>query len=120
MVYVGLVAVGEGNGNPLQYSFLPGKFYGWRSLVGYSPWGRKESDMTERLQCPVARDVKSPPANSRDMRDAGLIPGPLEEMAAHSSTLAWRIPRTEEPLGLRSLGAQSQTPLKQLSMHKVH
>ena len=26
---------------------LPGKFHGWRSLVGYSPWGRKESDMTE-------------------------------------------------------------------------
>ena len=28
---------------------LPGKFHGWRSLVGYSPWGRKESDTTERL-----------------------------------------------------------------------
>ena len=28
---------------------LPGKLRGWRSLVGYSPWGRKESDMTERL-----------------------------------------------------------------------
>ena len=28
---------------------LPGKFHGWKSLVGYSPWGRKESDMTERL-----------------------------------------------------------------------
>ena len=28
---------------------LPGKSRGWRSLVGYSPWGRKESDMTERL-----------------------------------------------------------------------
>ena len=28
---------------------LPGKFHGWRSLVGYSPWGRKEVDMTERL-----------------------------------------------------------------------
>ena len=27
----------------------PGKFHGWRSLVGYSPWGRKESDTTERL-----------------------------------------------------------------------
>ena len=27
---------------------LPGKFYGWKSLVGYSPWGRKESDMTLR------------------------------------------------------------------------
>ena len=25
--------------------FLHGKFHGWRSLVGYSPWGRKESDM---------------------------------------------------------------------------
>ena len=24
--------------------FLPGKFYGERSLVGYSPWGRKELD----------------------------------------------------------------------------
>ena len=28
---------------------LPGKFHGWRSLVGYSPWGRKELDMTEWL-----------------------------------------------------------------------
>ena len=28
---------------------LPRKFHGWRSLVGYSPWGRKESDTTERL-----------------------------------------------------------------------
>ena len=27
--------------------FLSGKFHGERSLVGYSPWGRKESDMTE-------------------------------------------------------------------------
>ena len=32
---------------------------------------------------------------------------PLEEgMAAHSSILAWRIPRTEEPDGLQSLGLQ--------------
>ena len=29
--------------------FLPGESHGWRSLVGYSPWGRKESDMTELL-----------------------------------------------------------------------
>ena len=36
----------EGNGNPLQYSCLE-KSHGQRSLVGYSPWGRKESDMTE-------------------------------------------------------------------------
>ena len=28
---------------------LPGKSHSWKSLVGYSPWGRKESDTTERL-----------------------------------------------------------------------
>ena len=28
---------------------LPGKSHGPRSLVGFSPWGRRESDMTERL-----------------------------------------------------------------------
>ena len=27
--------------------FLPGKFHGQRSLVGYSPWGHKELNMTE-------------------------------------------------------------------------
>ena len=27
--------------------FLPGELHGQRNLVGYSPWGRKESDMTE-------------------------------------------------------------------------
>ena len=36
----------EGNGNPLQYSCLK-KSHGWWSLVGYSPWGRKELDTTE-------------------------------------------------------------------------
>ena len=39
---------GEENGNPLQYSCLQ-KSHGWRNLVGYSPWGRKESEMAERL-----------------------------------------------------------------------
>ena len=35
---------------------------------------------------------------------------PLEEgMAAHSSIRAWRIPWTEEPSGLRSMGHKSQT-----------
>ena len=27
--------------------FLPGESHGQRSLMGYSPWGRKESDKTE-------------------------------------------------------------------------
>ena len=39
---------GDGNGNPLQF-LLPGESHGGRSLVGYSPWGRKESDTTEQL-----------------------------------------------------------------------
>ena len=30
-------------------ALLLGKFHGWRSLVGYSPWGHKESDMTKQL-----------------------------------------------------------------------
>ena len=37
---------GEGNGNPLQYSCLENP-HGQRSLAGFSPWGRKGSDMTE-------------------------------------------------------------------------
>ena len=43
-------------------------------------------------------------------------------MATHSSILAWRIPWTEEPGGLQSMGSQSQTGLMQLSMlaHQVH
>ena len=32
--------------------FLSGKSHGWRSLVGYSPWGHKELDMTEWLHFP--------------------------------------------------------------------
>ena len=37
---------GEANGNPLQYSCLENP-HGQRSLVGLSPWGGKESDLTE-------------------------------------------------------------------------
>ena len=58
----------------------------------------------------VALVVKSLPASAGDIRDMGSIPGgedPQEEgMATHSSILAWRIPRTEEPGGLQSLGSQ--------------
>ena len=39
-------SLGEGNGDPLPV-FLPGELHGQKSLVGYSPWGRIESDMTE-------------------------------------------------------------------------
>ena len=39
---------GEGNGNPLQYSCLQNP-HGQRSLAGYHPWDRKESNTTEPL-----------------------------------------------------------------------
>ena len=38
-----------------------------------------------------------------------------KEMATHSSVLAWRIPGTGEPGGLRSTGSHSRTRLKRLS-----
>ena len=54
--------------------------------------------------------VKNPPANAEAVRDVGLIlgqEGPLEEeMATHSSILAWIFPQTEEPSGLQSMGSQ--------------
>ena len=47
--------------------------------------------------------------------DLGLIPGlgrsPEEEMATHSSILAWKIPWTEEPGGLQPMGSQRVTVL---------
>ena len=54
--------------------------------------------------------VKNSPANAGDAGAMGSIPGSgrsLEKkMAAHSSILAWEIPRTEEPGGLQSLGSK--------------
>ena len=61
---------------------LPGKSHGQRSLVGCSPWGREESDMTEQLHFHALE----------------------KEMATHSSVLAWRIPGMAEPGGLLSMG----------------
>ena len=64
---------------------LPGKFHGRRSLVGCSPWGREESDMTEQLHFHFHALEK--------------------EMATHSRVLTCRIPETEEPSGLLSMGS---------------
>ena len=54
--------------------------------------------------------AKTPPANAGDPEDAGSIPGsgrsPVEVHDNHSSILAWRIPWTEEPGRLQSVGSQ--------------
>ena len=55
---------------------------------------------------PVALVVKNLLANAGDIRDADLIPIPEKGIATHSSILAWRIPWTEEPGGLQSMGSQ--------------
>ena len=72
--------------------FLPGESHGQRCLVGYSPWGHEESDMTEDLappgkpndtnNCPVlstlllgflgGSDIKESACNVGDL---GSIPG---------------------------------------------
>ena len=59
-------SLGGGCGNPLQYTCLENP-HGQRSLVGYSPWGHKESDTNEQLNhSTVAKvlnfsDVQVPP-----------------------------------------------------------
>ena len=40
--------------------FLPGKSHGTRSLVGYSPWGCKESDLTEQLTLLLFKQSSTP------------------------------------------------------------
>ena len=62
---------------------LSGNSHGRRSLVGCSPWGRKESDTTERIHFHALE----------------------KEMATHSSVLACRIRGTGEPGGLLSMGS---------------
>ena len=66
--------------------------------------------MQEYKASQVMLVVKNLLPNARDIRDAEFDPWvgkiPLEEgMATHSSILTWRIPWTEEPGGLRSIGA---------------
>ena len=54
----------------------------------------------------MALVVKNLLANTGDARDMGLEDPLEEEMATHSSSLARKIPRTEEPGGLQSMGLQ--------------
>ena len=65
---------------------LPGKSHGRRSLVGCSPWGREQLDMTSNFTFTFHFHALE------------------REMATHSSVLAWRIPGTVEPGGLLSVG----------------
>ena len=54
--------------------------------------------------------VNEPPPKAGEAKDTDLIPGredpPEEEMAIHFSILPWRLPWTEEPGELQSMGSQ--------------
>ena len=69
-----------------------------------SLWGHKESDTTERLSLLlslVAQLVKNLPAMQETcVQSLGRKDSLEKGIATHSSTLAWRIPRTQEPGGL--------------------
>ena len=55
----------------------------------------------------IAQLVKNLPAmHETQVRSLGWEDPLEEEMATHSSVLAWRIPWTEEPGGLQSMGSQ--------------
>ena len=77
-------ASGKNSGSLAAPVLLPGESCGRRSLVGCSPWGREEWDMTGWLHFHFDALEK--------------------EMATHSSVLAWRIPGTGEPGGCRLWG----------------
>ena len=69
---------------------------------------RKQNKILERtMDFPGGSDGKASVYNAGDL---GSIPGlgrfPGEGMAIHSSTIAWRIPWTEEPGRLQSMGSQ--------------
>ena len=92
---------GEGNSTPV---LLPGKSQGQRSLVGCSPWGRTESDMTERLHrqnictykiCTMLPNLIH--GHPTSLHVFICIHIRVYPMAPQSSTLAWKIQWMEEP-----------------------
>ena len=94
------LCAGEGSGTPLQYSCLENPMDGgawWAAVHGVSKCWTWLSDFTFTFHFHALE----------------------KEMATHSSVLAWRIPGTEEPCRLPSMGSQSRTWLKWLSSNST-
>ena len=69
----------------------------------------------------IAQSVKNLPAVLETWVQFLGREDPLEkEMATHSSVLAWKIPWTEEPGGLQSMGSQVSDMIEQLYHHHHH
>ena len=85
-LYIVVCICREGNGNPLQYSCLENPMDGgawWAAVHGISKSQTRLSGFTFTFHFPALEN----------------------EMATHSSVLAWRIPGTGEPRGLTSMGS---------------
>ena len=54
--------------------------------------------------------VKNPPANEGEAGSLGQTDALEKEMATYSSIVAWKIPWTEEPGGLQSIGSKKIRP----------
>ena len=78
--------VGEGNGNPLQYSCLENPMDGWAWWVAVHGVARSRTQLNDFIFTFHFHALE-------------------KEMATHSSVLAWRIPGTGEPGGLPSMGS---------------
>ena len=97
---------------------LLGEFYGQRSLASCNLWDCKKLDTTEcvhthtplrneYISSLVAQMIKNPTAMQETWVQSLGQEDPLEKgMATHSGILAWRIPWTEEPSGLQTMGSQ--------------
>ena len=84
---------------------------GFSALALLTFWGQiiicGEGNPHRPPTSPVAQTVKRLPTMGETwVRSPGLEDPLEEEMATHSNILAWRIPWTEEPGGLQSMGSQ--------------
>ena len=105
-----LSCIGDGNGNPLQYSCLENPRDGeawWAAIYGVA---QSRTRLKRLSSSSSGSGVKNLPAvqEPQEMRVWSLSQEdpPEEDVATHSSILAWRIPWTEEPDGLQSVGFQ--------------
>ena len=75
-------------------AFLLGEFHGQTSLAGYSPWGRKDSDMTEWLTFPLFRHIELDVCENRAIKFSRLIfrlKEPMFFVKFSQSTFIWKM-----------------------------